>query len=287
MAASKVWFISGANTGFGLELTLKALLEGDKVIAAVRNPAKVPDSLKTPSVSVLAFDLSWDQDKINSAINTAYKAFGRIDVVVNNAAYAYMGAIEESTDEEAKTQFDINVFGVLRVIRAALPYLREQKSGTIVNLSSIGGIHSYPSNGLYCSTKFAIEGITQALAAEVAPFGIRAMIVEPGYFRTSFLAAVTGGENIAKPIAAYDGTIAHEAAANFEKFNGRQLGNPKLGAERIWEVVSGEGLAKGKKQLLRLPLGSDTGAQLRDSARELIETANEYEEIWKSTDFLE
>ncbi|PVH69723.1 NAD(P)-binding protein [Cadophora sp. DSE1049] len=285
MAPSKVWLISGANTGFGLELSLKALQEGDKVIAAVRNPAKIPEELKRPEVATIAFDLSWPQDQINSFIKTAWETFGNIDVVVNNAAYAYMGAIEESTDEDIKKQYDINVFGVLRVIRAILPYLRAQKSGTIANISSIGGLHSYAANGMYCSTKFAIEGITGALQDEIAPFGLRALIIQPGYFRTNFLGGAAAGQNLTKPIAAYDGTTAHQAAENFEKFNGRQLGNPKLGAARIWEVISGEGLAKGKKKLLRLPLGSDTGAVMNGLSEELAETAKEYEEIWKSTDY--
>ena len=138
---------------------------------------------------------------------------------------------------------------------------------------------------MYCSTKFAIEGITEALATEIAPFGLRALIIQPGYFRTNFLSGVSAGQNLAAPLAAYDGTVAREAAANFEKFNGKQLGNPKVGAQRIWEVIRGEGLAKGKKQLLRLPLGSDTGSMMLGLAEDLKQTATEYEEIWKSTDY--
>ncbi|CZR62968.1 related to short chain oxidoreductase/dehydrogenase [Phialocephala subalpina] len=288
MPSSKVWLITGSNTGLGLELALKALKEGDKVIAAMRTPSKCPPFLKdNANVSILPFDLSWTQDTITSAMKTAVDAFGHIDILVNNAGYAYLGAIEESTDEETKTQFEINVFGVLRTIRAALPYLRAQRSGTIVNLSSVGGFHSFPANGLYCATKFALEGITEALAAEVSPFGIRALIVEPGYFRTAFLANPTAGMNVTTPIKDYDGTTAHEAAANIEKYNGKQLGNPVLGAQRIWEVVRGEGMAKGKKELLRLPLGSDCGTMMRGYAEDLRETADEYEEIWRSTDFVE
>jgi NAD(P)-dependent dehydrogenase (short-subunit alcohol dehydrogenase family) len=138
---------------------------------------------------------------------------------------------------------------------------------------------------MYCSTKFAIEGTTKALAAEIPPFGLHAFFVEPGYFRTNFLASASAGQNVAKPIAAYDGTVAHKAAANSEKYNVRQPSNPKFGAARIWEVVSGEGMAKGKKQLLRLQLGVDAGSVMKGLAEELADTAKKYEEIWKSTDY--
>ncbi|KAL4889611.1 hypothetical protein BDV59DRAFT_186184 [Aspergillus ambiguus] len=284
---TRVWHISGANTGFGLELALKALAEGDRVIAAVRTPSKVPDSLKRPEVEVLQFDLTWSQGVMNEYAEKAFAAFGRLDVLANNAAYSYMGAIEESEDSAVKAQFDTNVFALLRLVRAVLPGLRKQGSGTIVNFSSIGGLHSYPSNGIYCATKFAVEAITQALAAEIAPFGLNAVIVEPGYFRTSFLNSVTSGANIAPALDVYEGTPAHEARAAFTKYNGSQPGNPKEGAARIWEYVADAGLLKAKKKLLRLPLGTDTGAVLKQHTAELAETAAHYEEVWRSTDFKE
>ncbi|GAB1319789.1 hypothetical protein MFIFM68171_09999 [Madurella fahalii] len=283
--APRVWHISGANTGFGLELALKALKEGDQVIAAVRSPSKVPESLKVNGIKVLQFDLSFSQEEMNAYAERAFAAFGRVDVLVNNAAYAYMGAIEETEDSLVQMQFNINVFGILRTIRSFLPGMRAQKSGTIMNLSSIGGLHGYPSNGVYCATKFALEGITQALDAEIAPFGLHAVIVEPGYFRTAFLTGPAGGANLAPALPAYEGTVAHEARKAFSEFNGRQLGNPVEGAARIWEYVAGEGLFKGKERRLRLPLGSDTGAQMKKFSDELAETARDYETIWKSTDF--
>ncbi|KAK0616471.1 hypothetical protein B0T14DRAFT_497707 [Immersiella caudata] len=289
---SRVWHITGANTGFGLELALKALREGDRVIAAVRSPSKVPPSLLIPSVKVLPYDLSLSQSDLDSYATTAFSAFGTIDVLVNNAAYAYMGAIEETEDARVQKQFDINVFGVLRTIRAFLPGLRKQGSGTIMNVSSIGGIHSYPSNGAYCATKFALEGISEALAAEVEPFGIKVTIVEPGYFRTAFLASVAGSAGpgadfLAEENPAYAGTVAHEARKAFWAYNGKQPGNPVEGAARMWEYVAGEGLFKGKERLLRLPLGTDTGTQMRKTAEEYLKTADYYEEVWKSTDFKE
>jgi NAD(P)-dependent dehydrogenase (short-subunit alcohol dehydrogenase family) len=202
-----------------------------------------------------------------------------------------------------KTQFDINVFGILRAIRSFLPHLRAQPAPTqapahyqtnptayILNVSSIGGLRSYASNGVYCATKFALEGITQALALEIAPFGLHAAVVEPGYFRTAFLAGVTGAAaaaNIAPALSVYEGTVAHEARASFTAYDGRQPGNPVEGAKRIWEYVAGEGLFVGKERRGRLPLGSDTGNVLREVSQELAETAKVYEEVWSSTDFKE
>lgn len=156
-----------------------------------------------------------------------------------------------------------------------------------MNLSSVGALCGYPSNGVYCATKFALEGITQALAAEIAPFGLHAFIVEPGYFRTAFLSGPAAGGNLAPAMAVYDGTVAHEARENFGKFNGRQLGNPVEGAARMWEYVAGEGLFKGKEKRLRLPLGSDTGRAMKALSEDLAETARDYEEVWNSTDFKE
>jgi NAD(P)-dependent dehydrogenase (short-subunit alcohol dehydrogenase family) len=193
-----------------------------------------------------------------------------------------------------KTQFDINVFGILRTIRSFLPHFRAQPASqdippTILNVSSIGGLHGYPSNGVYCATKFALEGITQALAAEIAPFGMHAAIVEPGYFRTSFLSGAVGAgtANLAPALQAYEGTVAHEARAAFAQFDGRQLGDPVEGAKRIWEYVAGEGMFRGKGKRLRLPLGSDTGKVMRELSEELAATVEEYEEVWGSTDFRE
>ena len=289
---SRVWHISGANTGFGLELALKALREGDRVIAAVRTPSKAPATLtENPSVRVLQYDLGLSAAELATYAASAFAAFGRVDVLVNNAAYAYMGALEELDDELVRKQFDINVFGVLRTIRAFLPGLREQKSGgaTIMNISSIGGMKGYPSNGAYCATKYALEGLSEALAAEVAPFGINVVIVQPGYFRTAFLANATSmaPDFLAPENPAYAGTPAHEARGAFWAYNGKQPGNPVEGAARMWEYVAGEGLFKGKEKLLRLPLGMDTGKQMKALAAELEQTATYYEDVWSSTDFKE
>ncbi|KAI8659988.1 hypothetical protein NCS56_01217400 [Fusarium sp. Ph1] len=285
MSSPRVWHISGANTGLGLELALKAVAEGDRVIAAVRSPHKVPDTLKREEVKVLQFDLGWSQDQMDAYAKKAFEAFGKIDVLVNNAGYAYMGAIEEAEDSAVKAQFDTNVFAMLRIIRASLPYFRKQRSGLIMNLSSVGGMRGYASNGIYCATKFAVEGLTESLAMEVAPFGIECVIVQPGYFRTAFLSNPSSGANIAPALEAYKGTPADEARQALEKYNGRQPGDPKKGAARMWEYGAGAGMFADKKKLLRLPLGSDSGAIMKELSGILAETASTYEDVWKSTDF--
>lgn len=184
-----------------------------------------------------------------------------------------------------KQQYEINVFGILRVIRAFLPHLRAQKSGLILNFSSVGGFRGYPANGIYCSTKFALEGITDALAQEVAPFGIDAAIVEPGYFRTNFLASASAGQNLAPAIPEYENTPVGRARQAFSKYNLKQPGNPVILAERVWEYAARKGLFADRTRRLRLPLGSDTGAQLRAYIADLQETVDEYREVYESTDF--
>lgn len=174
---------------------------------------------------------------------------------------------------------------MLRIIRAALPHFRAQTSGTILNLSSVGGFHAFPSNGIYCATKFAVECLTEALAQEVAPFNITCAIVEPGYFRTAFLANPASGANVAPAMGVYEGTPAGEAREAFGKYDGRQPGDPVEGAKRMWEFVAGVGMFEGKKRLLRVPLGSDCGAALKAHVEGLEEVLEEYGDVIKSTDF--
>lgn len=154
-----------------------------------------------------------------------------------------------------------------------------------MNLSSVGGFHGFPSNGIYCATKFAVECITESLAQEVESFGVRCVIVEPGYFRTAFLANPASGANVAPAMDVYEGTAAGEARKAFGAYDGRQPGDPEKGAARMWEYVAGEGLFVGKKRLLRLPLGSDCGGVLKTHVEGLNEVLEEYADVMKSTDF--
>ncbi|MHC9291193.1 oxidoreductase [Mycobacterium sp. LTG2003] len=183
-----VWFITGASRGFGLEIAREALSRGDSVVATARNPQVVYDAIPDAGDRLLAVALDvHNAAQIDAAVQAAVDKFGRIDVLVNNAGRGLLGAVEEATDEEVRAVYDVNVFGLLAVTRAVLPTLRAQRSGTVINLSSVGGFVSGPGWGVYSSTKFAVEGLSEAMTHELAPLGIKVVAIEPGPFRTNFL----------------------------------------------------------------------------------------------------
>jgi NAD(P)-dependent dehydrogenase (short-subunit alcohol dehydrogenase family) len=183
----KVWFITGTSRGFGREWAQAALERGDKVAATARNVSTLDDLVEKygDAVLPLALDVT-DREAAFAAVQQAHAAFGRLDVVINNAGYGHFGFIEEVTEQEARAQIETNVFGALWVTQAALPFLREQGSGHIIQVSSIGGITAFPGIGLYHASKWALEGFSQALAGEVAPFGIKVTLIEPGGFDTDW-----------------------------------------------------------------------------------------------------
>jgi NAD(P)-dependent dehydrogenase (short-subunit alcohol dehydrogenase family) len=191
MENNKVWLVTGASKGLGLALVKKLLSEGYKVAATSRNLSDLNQAVDANSEQFLPLAVNLtNEDSVQEAVELTVKTFGKIDVVVNNAGYGLLGGIEELTDREARDNFEVNVFGSLNVIRKALPYLRAQKSGHILNVSSIGGFTgAFAGGGIYCATKFAVNGFSETLSAEVAPFGIKVTIVQPGYFRTNFLSA--------------------------------------------------------------------------------------------------
>ena len=216
----RVWFITGASTGFGKVLAKKLVQDGQRVIATARKPEQI--DLHGDNVVALALDVT-QQKTIDEAVNAAIEKFGRIDVLVNNAGYGLVGAIEEPTDAEIAKVFDTNVFGLLRVTRAVLPHMRAAKSGHILNLSSIGGLIATPGLGYYNATKFAVEGLSEALAGECAPLGIKVIVVEPGPFRTDFLGR--SGAIADNVIDDYVAT-AGKARQYFEDNDGKQAGDP-------------------------------------------------------------
>lgn len=185
--SQKVWFITGASRGFGKEFVLAALEAGDCVIATSRDAATITAATGT-SDNLLALPLDVTKPEMAAAaVQAGLDKFGRIDVLVNNAGYGIIGAVEETSSEEVSQQFQTNVFGLIDVTRAVLPTLRKQRSGHILNIGSVGGIITIPAASMYCASKFAVEAISEVLAGEVAPLGIRVTVVEPGYFRTDFL----------------------------------------------------------------------------------------------------
>lgn len=185
--AEKIWFITGTSRGFGREWAVAALERGDKVAATARDTSSLDDLVERYGDAILPIELDvTDRDADFAAVARAHDHFGRLDVVVNNAGYGLFGFVEEVSESEARAQIETNVFGALWVTQAALPYLREQRSGHIVQVSSIGGISAFPNVGLYHASKWALEGFSQSLAQEVESFGIHVTLIEPGGFSTDW-----------------------------------------------------------------------------------------------------
>ena len=183
----RTWFITGASRGFGTLIAERALRAGDAVIATARKPQDIIDRLDDhPNLLAVRLDVT-SEAEAHQAVAEGIKRFGRIDVVINNAGFGVLGAVEETSASETERLFSTNVFGVLNVIRAVLPHMRSQRRGHVINISSVGGYQAYLGWGVYGSTKFAIEGITEAMHQELAPLGIHVTVVEPGFFRTDFL----------------------------------------------------------------------------------------------------
>jgi NAD(P)-dependent dehydrogenase (short-subunit alcohol dehydrogenase family) len=225
----KVWYVTGASKGLGLSLAKQLLSEGKKVAATSRTIDDLKNAVgENENFLPLAVNLL-NEESVAESIEKTVHHFGRIDVVVNNAGYGLVGALEELSDAETRQNFDVNVFGSLNVIRKALPHLRKQKSGHIFNVSSIGGFTgAFPGFGIYCATKFAVQGFTESLAAEVKAFGINATIVSPGYFRTNFLE--DSSLSVPKtPIQEYQ-TVRDVQSAHENDINGNQLGDPQKAA---------------------------------------------------------
>lgn len=233
MASNQVWFVTGGSKGLGLALVRALLAAGYRVAATSRSLADVTAAAGAPSPRFLpvAMDPA-DGGSVDRAVAAVRAHFGGLDVIVNNAGYGQLGAVEEVSDSEARRNFDANVFGTLNVLRAALPILRERGSGHIFNIASIGGyVGGFSGFGVYCATKFAVAGLTESLFEDLQPLGIKVTLVYPGYFRTSFLKE--GSRTLpASPIAAYAGARASERQ-HTEQIDGNQPGDPDKAARAL------------------------------------------------------
>jgi NAD(P)-dependent dehydrogenase (short-subunit alcohol dehydrogenase family) len=228
-----VWFITGCSTGFGHELAKHALERGYRTVVTARNPDKVKDLAAKGEALVLKLDVT-DQGQIDAAIKAAEEKFGRIDVLVNNAGIGYFAAVEESEEDQVRRMFEINVFGLSRMIHAALPGMRKRRNGFIVNFSSVGGLRSFPSVGYYNATKFAVEGLSEALWQEVEPLGIKVMLVEPSGFRTDWAGrSANESKRQIDDYAATAGAWRNQVRA----ISGKQPGDPVRAAHAIVKAV--------------------------------------------------
>jgi NAD(P)-dependent dehydrogenase (short-subunit alcohol dehydrogenase family) len=233
---AKTWFITGASRGFGKEWSIAALERGDTVAATARDTSTLDDLVARFGDKVLPIQLDVnDRDAVFAAVRQAHDRFGGLDVVVNNAGYGQFGMVEEISEAEARAQFDTNVFGALFVTQAALPYLRAQGSGHILQVSSIGGISAFPNIGIYNASKWALEGFSQSLAAEVADFGIKVTIIEPGAYSTDWSGASAkhAAEN-----PAYD--TFRDKAAEARQARAGNPGDPVATREAVLKVVDAE-----------------------------------------------
>lgn len=270
---SRVWFITGASTGFGRKLAEAVLAKGDRVVVTARKEATVSDlEQKYPNhARAVRLDVT-DLGQVKASVQAAFDAFGRIDVLVNNAGYGLLGTVEEVSDTQIRQQFETNLFGLLNVTRAVLPLLRQQKSGHILNVTSVGGQVSFPTFGMYHGTKYAIEGISESLAKEVAAFGIKVTIIEPGAFKTDF---ASRGLVRAERIEAYQ--PAYEAILN--AFDGVVLGDPARAAQAMIHAVEAD------EPPLRLALGADALYTIREKLNSELEEYKRWESVTVATAF--
>ncbi|MDQ6776259.1 MAG: oxidoreductase [Actinomycetota bacterium] len=273
MSAGRVWFITGASSGFGRAITDAALDRGDRVVAAARDLSRIADLGDADRAYGVALDVT-DGGQRESAVNQALERFGRIDVLVNNAGRTQVGAVEETTDDELRSLFELHFFAPVALTRLLLPRMRAQGEGAIVQMSSVGGQITAPGFGAYCATKFALEGLTQALHDEVASFGIRTLIVEPGAFRTGLF----------RPGAAYQSNAMPEYAESVgptrEYVNGNdglQPGDPAKAAQAILTALEAD------EPPLRLVLGGDAVDNVRSRLDQLTAELQAWEEVGRRT----
>ncbi len=272
---TKTWFITGVSSGFGRELMLAALNRGDRVMGTVRKPEQIKQIEQLAPGQALAalLDVN-DENAVKISVNKAFTLFGNIDVIVNNAGFGLLGAIEETTAREVEDQFSTNVFGALNVMRAALPHLRKQASGHILNITSIGGLVGYPGWGIYNGTKFALEGISAALAKEVVDFGIKVTAVEPSAFRTDW-----AGRSLKIAATSMEAYEDNSPRKSLDDLNGKQSGDPVRAAKAMLALVD---MPEPPAQLL---LGSNAYEEAIRTYKSSLAQFEAYADLAKSADF--
>ena len=266
-----VWLITGCSTGFGRELAKLVLARGWRAVVTARDPAAVADLMAGHEDDALAAALDVTRhEQVTDVVAQALQRFGRIDVLVNNAGYGYLAAIEEGEDDAVRAMFETNVFGLIDMTRAVLPAMRQQKSGLIVNISSIGGLTSFAATGYYHATKYAVEGMSESLAVEVKPLGIDVLIVEPGPFRTNW-----AGPSIKQSAIQIDdyAATAGERRKQTSARSGNQAGDPVRAAQAIIDA------ALSDQPPLRLLLGK----MALELARRKVDMLRRDFDAWEST----
>ncbi|MEM7297101.1 MAG: oxidoreductase [Bacteroidota bacterium] len=275
--SKRVWLITGCSTGFGRELVKVVAANGEVAIGTVRKNEQVADleKINPEFVKGIVLDVQ-KQDTIDEAANLINKEYGRVDVLVNNAGYGTLGAIEETSDEEILRQFDVNVFGCVRMMKLVLPFMRKQRSGHILNITSIAGLNGFPGVGIYNGSKFALEGIGEALAAETKHLGINVTNVEPGPFRTDW-AGRSATFNESK-IEDYNES-ANKNMDSIREVSGNQIGDPLKAVNAMYE------LTKLENPPVHLPLGGPAYKRVNIKLQEMKEELDQFEYLGRPTDY--
>ena len=277
--ADRVWFITGASRGLGLAFTEAAVEHGDRVAATVRRESDESSIRRAFGGDVLPLRLDvTDRSAVFACVDRAVTEFGALDVLVNNAGYGLAGAVEEVSEEQARRQLEVNVLGVLWCTQAVLPVMRRQRAGHIVQISSLGGTTAFPGTGLYHASKWALEGMSESLALEVAPFGIHVTMLEPGPFRTDW-----NGTSMdrAQPLAAYDGILAERRHQLSGAFAGSQPGDPRRVARALLDVLASQEPPK------RLLLGNTAADVAPPACQQRLAEWSTWEPLARSADFPE
>lgn len=274
---SKVWLITGSSTGFGRTLAETVLQQGERLIATARKPEQLQDLISQYPETAIALRLDvTNKAEIETTVEQAIAKFRQIDVLVNNAGYGLIGALEEVSNEQIQRNFDTNVFGAINIIRAVLPVMRSQQSGHIINMSAIAGFTNELGFSIYGGAKFALEGVSEALQGEVAPLGIKVTIVEPGPFRTDFIGRSL--DRAQKQMEAYQETVGK--FLNFlNQIEGKQPGDPQKAARAIIQVVN------STNPPLRLVLGKYAYSKFRQKIESLTAELDAWEAVAANTDF--
>ena len=274
---TKHWFITGVSTGFGKHLAELALAQGDKVAATFRQQQQADEFTQKAGANGvgLVADVA-DEAAVKQAVTDAIAKLGHLDVIVNNAGYGSMGPIEEVPEEEVQRQFDINVFGPLRVLRAVLPHLRERKSGHVINITSIGGLRTFPGVGIYNASKFALEAIGESLEQQVKPLGIKVTNVEPSGFRTDWAGR---SATFTEPAIEDYRPTAGKNMADIQGYSGQQPGDPARAAQAMFDLVRME------NPPLHLPLGKAAVKGALDKFTEIKKEVEQYAHIGNGADF--
>ncbi|MEU0940944.1 oxidoreductase [Embleya sp. NPDC005971] len=272
---SRIWLVTGANSGFGRAVTEAAVAAGDTVVAAARRPETLADLVAAhpDRIEAVRLDVT-DAVGIDTAVRELVARHGRIDVLVNNAGRTHVGALEETTDAELRALFEVHVFGPAALVRAVLPHMRARRTGAIVQFSSMGGQMSFAGFSAYSGTKFALEGMSEALADEVRPFGIKVLVVEPGAFRTGLM----GAAGASAELAAYADTVGHTRRM-VGAGDGQQPGDPAKAAAAILAALGAEAVP------LRLPLGADAVDAVLTHLATVRDEIHTWEKVSRATDF--